>query len=263
MNHVMICLCLAWSLATVPASALAQQPARDMPAQAVDNAAPLKGISFRVLRVIYAESARDKGTLTVDNDTAAPYLMQSWVRPVDPQTGGVDSTWSGEPEMPFIITPPLARLEPFSSLTVRLRRTNQPLPPDRESVFFISMRALPAQEAPQRKDQLVMTVVSNLKLFYRPAGLAEKAIVDAAPQLTFRREGSTLVAVNPTPYWLTFSQLKVGQLEFDKPALRLMVPPKGEQRFHLASDPLKGAVVAWKLIDEDGWNTAEIQQALL
>lgn len=261
MKHVMLCSCLAGGLAIVPASALVQPPLRDVSANSVDRPTPLNGISFQVLRVIYAESARDKGTLTVDNNTAHPYLMQSWVRPVDVQTGGVDGTWSGEPEMPFIVTPPLGRLEPHASLTVRLRRTSSSLPQDRESVFFISLRALPAQATPQRKDQMVMTVVSNLKLFYRPAGLEEQAIQEAAPKLTFRREGNTLVAINPTPYWLTFSQLKVGNLAFDKPALRLMVPPKGEQRYHSASGSLEGAV-AWTLIDEDGWNTAETQQAL-
>lgn len=262
MKRVILCLCLVGGLATVSTSTQAQQPLPDVSANRANSPPPSEGISFKVLRVIYAENAREKGTLTVDNNTAHPYLMQSWVRPVDMQSGGVDSNWSGKPEMPFIITPPLARLEPHASLTVRLRRTSSSLPQDRESVFFISLRALPAQETPRRKDQMVMTVVSNLKLFYRPAGLAEKAIQDAASQLTFRREGNTLVAVNPTPYWLTFSRLKVGSLEFDKPALRLMVPPKGEQRYHSASGPLEGAV-AWTLIDEDGWNTAETQQALL
>ncbi|MFC0227967.1 fimbrial biogenesis chaperone [Serratia aquatilis] len=221
------------------------------------------GISFHVLRVIYPESEQKGVTLTVNNKSAAPYLMQSWIRPVDPNNGDVDLSYNGQQKMPFIVTPPLARLEANSELTLRIRRNGELLPNDRESVFFISMKAIPAkQETSEREPagQMALTVVSNMKLFYRPAGLAKRAVADVASQLRFHREGDRLLVENPTPYWLTFSQLKVGSIELGKPALRLMVPPKGQQRYSLPS----GAVgtVAWKLIDEDGWDTPIQRQTL-
>uniref|UniRef100_A0A182SQJ5 Uncharacterized protein n=1 Tax=Anopheles maculatus TaxID=74869 RepID=A0A182SQJ5_9DIPT len=135
--------------------------------------------------------------------------------------------------MPFIVTPPLARLEANSELTLRIRRNGEPLPTDRESVFFISMKAVPAKKEANdsgASGQMALTVVSNMKLFYRPEGLAKRAVADVASQLRFHRDGDNLIANNPTPYWLTFSQLKVGNVELGKPDLRLMVPPKGQQR---------------------------------
>ncbi|WP_145540522.1 molecular chaperone [Yersinia alsatica] len=222
-----------------------------------------KGISFYVLRVIYPESSQKGVTLTMDNKSAAPYLMQSWIRPVDEQTGDVDLNYNGQPKMPFIVTPPLARLEANSELTLRIRRNGELLPTDRESVFFISMKAIPAKadtDKAETSGQMAMTVVSNMKLFYRPEGLAKRAVAEVASQLRFHREGHELVAVNPTPYWLTFSQLKVGDVALGKPALRLMVPPKGQQRYALSSQAEGN--VKWQLIDEDGWNTPANQQAL-
>ncbi|KFK96377.1 MULTISPECIES: molecular chaperone [unclassified Serratia (in: enterobacteria)] len=219
------------------------------------------GISFYVLRVIYPESAKNGATLNVNNKSAAPYLMQSWIRPVDPNSGEVDLNYGGQPKMPFIVTPPLARLEANSELTLRIRRNGEPLPTDRESVFFISMKAIPAKKAlsePAASGQMALTVVSNMKLFYRPAGLATRAVADVASQLRFQREGDVLIAENPTPYWLTFSQLQVGDVALGKPALRLMVPPKGQQRYALPTGT-NGKVV-WKLIDEDGWDTPGQQQ---
>ncbi|MFV8908424.1 molecular chaperone [Serratia fonticola] len=222
--------------------------------QAEDSAAP--GIAFHVLRVIYPAGEKQGVALTAYNKSPVPYLMQSRMRPVDPATGDVDLNGQGTPAVPFIVTPPLARLEANGELTLRIRRNDMPLPNDRESVFFISMKALPTQQP--GSEQMVMTVVSNLKLFYRPNGLAKRAVADMAPKLTFSQEGHQLTAHNPTPYWLTFSRLAVGGVALDKPALRRMVPPFGRQSYALPA--AASGKVTWQLIDEDGWDTPVAQQ---
>ncbi|WP_411753398.1 molecular chaperone [Serratia sp. (in: enterobacteria)] len=214
------------------------------------------GISFYVLRVIYPESDKRGVTLRAYNKTPGVYLMQSWIRPVDFSTGDVDLEGGGVMAMPFIVTPPLQRFEPGEELALRIRRTGVELPTDRESVYFISMKAIPSQPAPldrQTTPQVTLTVVSNMKLFYRPKGLPTGGVASAAPQLKFSQQGDMLVADNPTPFWLTFSHLSVGEHALANPALRLMVPPKGRQQYRLPVGT-RGDVT-WQLIDEDGWNT--------
>lgn len=157
---------------------------------------------------------------------------------------------------PTSVTPPMQRFDPGEELALRIRRTGVELPADRESVYFISMKAIPGQQAPQDRQtspQVTLTVVSNMKLFYRPKGLPTGGVASAAPQLKFSLQGDTLVADNPTPFWLTFSHLSVGDYALDSPALRLMVPPKGQQQYRLPVGT-RGDVI-WQLIDEDGWNT--------
>ncbi|MEX9822041.1 fimbrial biogenesis chaperone [Providencia vermicola] len=217
------------------------------------------GISFYVLRVVYNETDKQGVSLTAHNNSTSPYLVQSWIRPVDLETGNVNLDWQGTPIMPFIVTPPLSRLEDKGELTLRIRRNDVPLPQDRESVFFISMKALPVKQN-TNSSQMVMTVVTNMKLFYRPVGLVKRAVADIAGQLTFYREGKQLIASNPTPYWLTFSHLSVGGVALDNSALRVMVPPFSKQAYTLPASA-RGKVT-WQLIDEDGWNTLEQQQAL-
>lgn len=224
------------------------------------------GISFYVMRVIYPQDARHGVSLTAYNKSPVSYLMQSRIYPVDLKTGGPDMTKSRAAEIPFIATPPLARLDAKGELTLRIRRSDVPLPTDRESVFFISMKAIPAQVPPEeqtdKEQRMVLTVVSNLKLFYRPAGLNKRALIDTdiASQLHFRREGNSLIAENPTPYWLTFSRLSLGAFNLDKSQLRLMVPPKGEQRY-IVPEGVAGEL-SWTLIDEDGWDTPVEKQVL-
>lgn len=224
------------------------------------------GISFYVMRVIYPESAGKGVTLTAYNNSSTSYLIQSRVYPIDLRTGGADMVKTSTADIPFIVTPPLARLDAKGELTLRIRRNNVPLPTDRESVFFISTKAIPSQRPPEQQSEpdqrMVLTVVSNLKLFYRPTGLNKRAIVDTdvASQLRFRHEGRQLIAENPTPYWITFSRLSIGSFNLDKSQLRLMVPPKGEQHYILP-EGIRGEL-SWTLIDEDGWNTPVEKQQL-
>ncbi len=228
-----------------------------------ENQAP-QGITFYVLRVIYMASDKQGAAITAYNKTSRAYLMQSRMRPQDTATGEVDNTSTGSTVVPFIVTPPLSRLEPNDNLTLRIRRNGQPLPEDRESVFFVSMKAIPAQTAavPQGNTaKVILTITHNLKVFYRPEGLKKQAVAEMAPKLRFKREGNRLVADNPTPYWLTFSRLKVGSHALSKAQLRLMVPPFGKQSYALPPGAT-GKDVVWQLIDEDGWNTAAEQRAL-
>jgi fimbrial chaperone protein len=54
---------------------------------------------------------------------------------------------------------------------------------------------------------------------------------------------------NPTPFYLNFSQLKVGGQALPAATLRTLVPPKGQQRYPVP----KGArnEVEWQVIGED------------
>lgn len=216
------------------------------------------GISFYVLRVIYPQDAAGGVALNAYNKTDKSWLMQSWITEHDPLTGDVKKGHNASSA--FVITPPLQRLDAGEELSLRIRRSTDALPKDKESVFFVSVKAIPSQPRQQEEPRLTVTVVSNLKLFYRPEGLVKRAVADMAPRLTFRQQNDQLLAENPTPYWLTFSRLKVGTYEVDKPALRLMVPPFSEQRYKIP--PGKHAQVIWQLIDEDGWDTPELKRNL-
>lgn len=62
-----------------------------------------------------------------------------------------------------------------------------------------------------------------LKMFYRPTHLA-MAPEEAPAMLRFRRSGSILTLINPTPYFITVTNMKAGNSNLPN----TMVPPKGE-----------------------------------
>ncbi|QXA60063.1 molecular chaperone [Providencia rettgeri] len=229
-------------------------------------AEPRSGITLHSTRVIYPQSAQGGVTLSLTNNAETAYLVQSWIRPWDNQ----DSAVKVASPAPFLVTPPLQRLSGKETLALRIRLTRNELPTDRESLFALMVKAIPSQSVNEASIQgnavsgarLVLAVETHLKLFYRPEGLKAEAIRDIAAQLHFQRAGAVLKVRNPTPYYVTFDALSVGDSAITPPSLYAMVPPFGEQTYPLPSNSASAHRVSWQLIDEFGSATAKLTQAL-
>ncbi|HBN5009368.1 TPA: fimbria/pilus periplasmic chaperone [Escherichia coli] len=105
-----------------------------------------------------------------------------------------------------------------------INATNHQLPGDRESLFWVNVKAIPAMEKDQKNENtLQLAIISRIKMFYRPTHLA-MAPEEAPAMLRFRRSGSKLTLINPTPYFITVTNMKAGNSNLPN----TMVPPKGE-----------------------------------
>lgn len=105
-----------------------------------------------------------------------------------------------------------------------INATNHQLPGDRESLFWVNVKAIPAMEKDQKNENtLQLAIISRIKMFYRPTHLA-MAPEEAPAMLRFRRSGSILTLINPTPYFITVTNMKAGNSNLPN----TMVPPKGE-----------------------------------
>lgn len=199
------------------------------------------GVTVGGTRVIYDGGKRET-TLSVRNGDKIPYLIQAWV-----DQDGIDGDKKGGAKPPFVVTPPLFRLDPTAENLMRIIRTGGNLPEDRESIFWMNVKSIPS--APDTaKNVLQIAVKTRIKLFYRPTDL--KAPTDETyKQLSFQRQGQQLLITNPTPYYLSFNTLKVGNVEVD--ATRLMAPPKGTTTAKLPSGASSGSV-SWSVINDFG-----------
>ncbi len=75
----------------------------------------------------------------------------------------------------------------------------------------------------KNENTLQLAIISRIKMFYRPTNLA-MAPEEAPAMLRFRRSGSKLTLINPTPYFITVTNMKAGNSNLPN----TMVPPKGE-----------------------------------
>lgn len=149
------------------------------------------GVVIGGTRVIYDTARKDSSFSVSNTGTSEPYLIQSWVENLH------DSN-----KAPFIITPPLFRLDADQENTLRIIHTGGQLPADKESAFWVNVKTISASEKSD-SNQLQISVKSRIKVFYRPTGLPGDA-TEAYKALTFTRQGRQLKVNNPTPYHVSF-----------------------------------------------------------
>lgn len=193
-------------------------------------------------RVIYQEGKREAAISVTNMDSHIPYLVQSWAENISADD---------KRPVPFVVTPPLFRLDPEQENVLRISYIGAALPADRESVFWLSVKNI----SPTQKDdtnKLQINVKSKFKIFWRPKGLTGEA-KDAWRQITFTRHGNQLVAQNPTPYHVSFYTLSVGGTAIPEPG---MIAPLASKTWGI-----KGAgPVTWRAINDSGGITDTAQQ---
>lgn len=190
-------------------------------------------------RVIYPSDAREV-SVKLSNVGSTPVLIQSWI-----DTG--DSTAKPSAiRVPFVLTPPINRVEPSKGQTLRISYAGGALPMDKESVFWLNVLEVPAKNAAKADENtLQMAFRSRIKLFYRPAGLTGNAN-DAAKAVTWSAKGNGLQATNPTPYYVSFANVMVNSKKVDG----LMVAPRGNQIFALPANA--GNKVSGEFVNDYG-----------
>jgi len=205
-------------------------------------------------RVVFP--ARDgEVTVRLSNVGGTPALIEAWIDKGDPQST------PDKADTPFLITPPLFRMDAHKDQNLRIIATSPRLPADRESLFWLNVLEVPPKPKGQEaagKNLLQLAVRSRLKLFYRPDGLPSDAL-EAAGKLTWKLhadgQGLSLDAHNPSPYYITISKLSLNVGGKPYPAAVGMVAPFGDLQLavkDLPGAPAAGATVAYTTINDYG-----------
>lgn len=177
-------------------------------------------------RVIY-ESNKKEVTVTLTNNNKTPVLIQNWIEPIDKDGESANMA------LPFILTPPINRVDPGKGQTLRLSSLDSPkLPTNKESAFWLNVLEIPAKIKNQPEDQSRLNIAfrSRIKLFYRPEGLVGDPL-QAPQQLRWVSERGSVVATNPTPYYITVSTVYYKSESKHYEALGVMIAPGASQKF--------------------------------
>lgn len=218
-------------------------------------------IQINGTRVIYPADQREV-SLSMVNNSSAPILLQSWVDEGNPK----DSPETAK--APFILTPPMSRVDPAKGQTLRIMFTGATLPQDRETVYWLNVLEIPTKPKVKEGDSnnyLQFAIRSRLKLFYRPKGLPGNAF-DAVNQVIWRvlRDGNGYVAecTNPTPYFVSFGSLRFKGTEVEKSLEPKggMCPAKGSEKFALKGSPdaADGKLTVEVINDYGGFDIHEV-----
>lgn len=193
------------------------------------------GVILGATRVVY-ESDQEEATLTLTNTRQKDaFLVQSWV------SGDVNKIT----KTPFIITPPLFKLGAAKKNILRIVNVDGGLPDDRESLFWINVKPIPASDS-ENRNELQLIVKSTLKLIYRPAALHEQA-ESAYKNLVFTRNDKGLDIYNPGAVYISLNSLDInGKKESDVSLL----PPFSHVTVN--THGVKANNIAWQAITDNG-----------
>jgi fimbrial chaperone protein len=209
------------------------------------------GIGVGAVRVIY-EAKTGQNIIPVNNSAAEPYLVMS----------RISRTREGREATPFMVSPPLFRLEGNAKARIRITGNTQSLPQDRESLFYLTVTGIPSANPLSRNSQsgymsgsVSYAFATSLKLFYRPADLPMTE-EQAVKGLKVSRSGNGVSIQNASPYFITFNGLKInGQpVKFSK-TLPDMIAPFGSATYPAGrAYPLSQAgKVSWQVLTGPGF----------
>lgn len=193
-------------------------------------------------RLIYPERELEV-TIPLANKGIAPALVQSWM-----DDGAADSTPENS-HAPFLVMPPIVRVEPQQSQTLRILFNGASLPRDHESLFWLNVLEIPPVSPESKgKSNLLLAIQSRIKVFYRPSGIPG-SLHDAAQGLTWRVQTEAgmqyLVCNNASPFHISFGDIhlfRAGKTFVNDDGTR-MVAPGAREKFALK---MKGSAPAGK-----------------
>ncbi|MEO9384143.1 fimbrial biogenesis chaperone [Chromobacterium phragmitis] len=184
-------------------------------------------------RVIYLEQDKNVSMVLTNKNSEQPFLVQSWLSDGDGKRLA----------SPFLVLPPLQRIEAAEKGVVRLTRIpDNALPLDRESLFYLNIQEIPPKS--DKENVLQLAIKSRIKVFYRPKDAQLPRGENPAKQLqpAFDAASGKLVLKNPSPYYITLTGISLPGDKSPRDLNGQMVPPKGE-----ASIPLKALPASLKL----------------
>lgn len=213
-------------------------------------------VELGATRIIY-NPAKNGATVSVSNPNDYPVLVQS---------GVVTEDKSGK--APFVVTPPLFRLDPKQQSRLRLVMTGEGAAKDRETLYWMCATGIPpelgdawAGESTVKKTgsaslDVKIKLSQCIKVLVRPDAVKGK-LTDAAPAVTWVRKGDKLEASNPTPYYINIKSLDVGGKAVSLPDY---IAPFGKQNYALPTGA--GGKVSWTYINDFGGVSRPVEAAI-
>lgn len=191
-------------------------------------------------RAVYPSDAREI-TLQVTNTGKSPALVQAWI-----DEGDAKAT-PDQSKAPFIITPPITRVEAEKGQYLRITSlpTANALSKTQETLFWLNVLDIPpkpstknAGDAPDNFLQLAIR--SRIKFFYRPSGIKEDVAL-APEKIQWSSQGNNLLIKNPTPFHITITTISQEHLGKKVNILSegLMLVPFSEQKIALKNSNIK------------------------
>lgn len=192
------------------------------------------GVGLGATRIIYSSDSKQATIQVRNTHENAAFLIQSWMENA-----------SGQRSQDFVITPPLYVLKPATESVVKIIFNGKALPQDRESLYWMTVKAIPQQTKSSAGNSLQFASANRIKVFYRPASLSGN-VSEAWQKVTGEYSAGKVVLINPTPWFITTLNVKVD----GKTVKPVMLPPAS--RTPLAEKFSQATALTFQTINDYG-----------
>lgn len=234
-NSVAFGLCAIFSSA-----ALSEQP------NSITNNTKNYGIELGVTRIIY-DLGKSSAALRVTNKQAFPILVQSQVYMEDKKT-----------EAPFLVTPPIQRLESGSQTRLRVILADNTINNNEEKLFWMCVKGIPPSNVYDEDTNLTganhtflnvnVLNTSCIKLITRPTSL-RMTPYEASKDLKWEYNNGKLIVKNESPLYVNFNEVKFNNKKINLNGEYLS--PYGNLTFSV-SDNGPRKLIEWSALDDYG-----------
>lgn len=188
---------------------------------------------------LYIEGGAREGEVGFSNHLRVPVLVHTSFQDL-----------AGKPIEYFEALPPLYRLDSGKTNRIRILTIGD-LPQDKESVFYVTVTAIPATEG--SGNQLRYSLGQRIRLYYRPVSIT-KNCAWVADQLQWKLEGKKLTVKNPTNMAMPMLDLQV-----DKKTVGANLLLPGQVRHYSLPESMKNTTFFYRYRSEyEGIKTKEV-----
>ncbi|WP_312978495.1 molecular chaperone [Atlantibacter sp.] len=206
------------------------------------NATGHSAVNVNASRVIFNQGAA-QAAVDLINDGDYPVVVQAWVDDGDPRNTP-DSA-----KAPFVVLPPVFRLNIGESKSLRILTHGSGLPADRESLFWLNLYQIPPESRTEPAgEKLRLALRTQLKVMWRPKGVGplDRKTVE---KLAFYRQSGSIVAINESSW--NISLMDVRYSKYSSPGM--VIPPFSRAVIMTAMSPEPSQnKINFSVINDDG-----------
>lgn len=201
-------------------------------------------------KFIFIES-NNQEIIEIKNNTNNDYFIQSWITHYDEKN---------DTELPFMITPPLFKIEKTEHYSLKIFKIGEIKEEDRETLYKVNIKRIPLlSDSDNNKNLLHVSMNSVYNLIYRPISIEKKAI-DAYKQIEFLKNNKNeFVINNPTPYFITLHTISCdGIILINKSKT---IPPF--KKYNTKKTIKENGIIKWKTFNQYGVEIDAIEKAVI
>ncbi|WP_217541511.1 fimbrial biogenesis chaperone [Vibrio metschnikovii] len=167
----------------------------------LQSATTFASIQVLTTRVIFSEPSNE-ASVSIKNKGDSPHLVQVWLEDLE-----------GNTKLPFIITPPITRVDPEEGQVYRIIKTEQETETETETVYWLNFLDIPPTKRKyMSENSMQFAIKTRIKFFYRPMNLSNKkrSITQDIKWIISEDDSSNslITCINKSPFIYSFTSIK-------------------------------------------------------